>query len=258
MLPCISSRWVLNLHTAIATLALLATACVAQEVASVDASHVAPRTELRYPPVAQASCENDGPCTGGARVSVGIGCGAESPKDPRAIRTTLTWLDYLAYEEGEEAEFEVRLENVGTVSLRLPGTPHLADLQPADESVPFDYYSLSISLEILPFVGIGSIQLYGTDKASLITVHPGEWVRVRGRAQLYWNDQLKRRAGSGAIHETLTAFINLQKVKFIPHPRGHSTSITNLYPRRLRGDGLFIEFRKRQQPAVASVRGRRP
>lgn len=258
MQRCISNKWSRSiLLLALFTLPLrLLPVCAAQEVGYLDLTSAVARTQLRHPPRPEVQCGGDGPCVGhgGGWGSIGIGCGAESPKEPRALRTTLTWLDRVSYGDGEEIEFEVKLENVGTVAMKIPRTPHLADLQPADVSVPFDYYDISLSLQIAPFVSIGVVHLYGTEDRPAIDLQPGEWIRVRGRTELRFNDALKSRAASGKIHETLTAFAFLRKVTFIPHPGGYSESIKNLYPRRLQGPGLFVELRKPQQEDFASAK----
>src|ERR1700744_1290748 len=63
----------------------------AQEVAFVDLTGVTQRTQIRYP-APPPSKEGHG--VGGGFGGAGIACGASDPKDKRALRTTLLWLDH--------------------------------------------------------------------------------------------------------------------------------------------------------------------
>src|SRR5258707_14939074 len=120
--------------------ALLAVALpgAAQEVAYLNLIGVTPETELRHPPAPPPKCNPDGSCQmPGFSTGMSIGCGGTAGGEKRALRTTLTWMDRREYIEGDAAEFEVRIENAGSVPMNIPWTPHLAGLQPADESEPF-------------------------------------------------------------------------------------------------------------------------
>jgi hypothetical protein len=158
-------------------------AAAAQEVASVDVTQVTQRTTLRRPPSTAAT--SGGPtntnenhaCTDSSR---GIG----------TLRTTLIALDRAQYQFGDQPIFEVTIENAGSEPVQLPYSPHLADLQPADASRPFDFSQLSLVL----WVGGkrwnanmgGMVNLYGADDhpQTMLTLHPGEWVRIIAKGKI--------------------------------------------------------------------------
>jgi hypothetical protein len=167
-------------------LVVLAAAFVsAQEVAFIDLTGVTQRTEIRYPP---APPPKEGHGVGGGFGGAGIACGASDPKDKRALRTTLLWLDRETIRNGDLVTSELRVENAGSVPLDIPVHPHLSDLQPEDESQKFDYNEFSLVLEAGSHgeVPLGSISLYGSleKPETMVTLQPGEWVRVRGEIQI--------------------------------------------------------------------------
>src|SRR5215470_8043611 len=90
---------------------LLSTAVFAQEVGYLDLTGVTPRTNLRYPPSPppKVTCKNL-ICSGigGGFASTAIACGFGRRDDPRAIQTTVTWLDRLDYHIDDNIEFEIK------------------------------------------------------------------------------------------------------------------------------------------------------
>ena len=125
-----------------AVLLFCALPLAAQEVGYLDLLDVMPRTQLRAPAPPPPVCDENGCTVLGGIGGGSIGCGAGSPDDPRALKTTLVFLDRLTYKAGDSVEMEIRIENVGRVAIEVPWSPHLADLQPADESARFSYSNL--------------------------------------------------------------------------------------------------------------------
>ena len=159
------------------------TDCLAQEVGSVDLTKVKARTDLRRPPLTKK--------TSGARGGIkrDEGC-FDSTKNVGALRTQLISLDRTHYQIGDEPIFEVTVENVDTAPLRIPFSPHLADLQPKDPAQKFSYSELHIVLWIAAGdrwsanTG-GSVVLYGDDDhpATMLPLSPGEWAQIVGKGK---------------------------------------------------------------------------
>jgi hypothetical protein len=82
--------------------------------------------------------------------------------------------------------------NAGTASIDLPVAPHLSDLQPNDESVAFNYFSVALVVrgeaepQGAPVDSIGFVELFGSpDRAeSMMVLRPGEWIRVTANVKL--------------------------------------------------------------------------
>jgi hypothetical protein len=219
----------------------VASFCAAQEVLYVDLVRVTPRVMLREPPASPTRCTPDGQCTGGFNHGTIIGDVGVGVDEPRAVRISLTSLDSVEYSKGSTAEIEFKVENVGRVSLQLPVSPHVADLQPKDETRPFEYEELSL---VLQNNATKPLSLYGNQQHphTLVTIKPGEWIRVRGRAEFALSDiQWKNAAAHGA--QPITGEFWLHHVKFVPQPGGSIIQVDNIYPRHVTGDAMTIRFR---------------
>jgi len=227
-------------------LLLLSTSVVAQEVGYLDLTGVTPRTTLRYPPAPPPICKH-GVCIAGGSVGVAIACGAGDWRDPRSLKTTVTWLDQLDYQIGGNIEFEMQLENAGSETMAIPWTPHLADLQPADDSKPFDYLELDLNLDIkTDSIGITLplTTLYGSkETATIVELPPGAWVRIRGSTKLTANEAASKRAEQepGSAWEANVRF-GYRHDSFHPYPGGYGTEIDNDYPRSLTGNPLLLRI----------------
>lgn len=88
-------------------------ACVAQEVGFIDFTQIVARTELQHPaPRSDDASERRG---GTAAIHE---CGPRAT-EAGALRTTLIWLDRSEYAVGDHEEFEVRIQNVGSVQIEF-------------------------------------------------------------------------------------------------------------------------------------------
>lgn len=104
------------------------------------------------------------------------------------LKLEIANLDRNLYRPGEPVVFELKLTNQGTQPVVLPWGVQRADVEPAGVS-SFEFVLASCSLGVptgkftraaLP----GAIFLYGSDlqPTSLLTLRPGEWATLRGRA----------------------------------------------------------------------------
>ena len=116
----------------------------AQEIKYIDLSAVQQRTELRHPPASPATCEDGTSCVGGGSGGVSVVDGAPDQRDPHALGVYLMRVTPTDINPFEPFEAEFKVLNTGQVSLELPVSPYLSDLQPGDESLDFHYLSLSL------------------------------------------------------------------------------------------------------------------
>jgi len=119
----------------------LGSVVAAQEVASIDLTGLRPRIDLRYPPSPPAKCNQEGVCVSGGYGGMSVACWGSVPGE---LRIDLTYLDRSEYGDGDVTEIEATIENAGRVPLQIPSSPHLADLQPSDESAEFNVQELQL------------------------------------------------------------------------------------------------------------------
>jgi hypothetical protein len=222
----------------------------AQEVRVVDLLDVKQRTDLRFPP-APSDCIPGELCVGGGVGGGGVADGAPDPRDPRALgvaldRVTPTDITLDAF----EAEF--RLLNTGLAPINVPVWPHLSDLQPSSESQPFSYLSLALEVRlsgtgVVQAFGVGWVELYGSaeHEDTVITLKPGEWVRVKAKVKLHtWptkptEAQLR---GDFWFHDNV----------FKPQIGGGFTAAVNVYPNHTPFPPVAVNFSPTHHPAQES------
>jgi hypothetical protein len=213
----------------------------AQEVKVVDLSNVQQRTALRFPPAQQPNCEPGTACVGGGIGGGSVADGAPDRRDPLALGVAL---DRVAPTditlEAFEADF--RVLNTGLTPIELPVSPHLSDLQPAGESQPFSYLSLALVVDLsatgpVQAFGVGWVELYGSTEHedTIVTLEPGQWVRVKAKVTLHtWPSQ--------PIEAQLRGDFWLRKNLFRPQNGGGFTEAVNLYPNRTTFPALVVHF----------------
>jgi len=223
-------------------LLLLGTSAVleAQEVRVVDLLNVNQRTELRFPP-ALSDCIDDKPCVGGGIGGGSVADGAPDPRDPRALgvaldRVTPTDITLDAFET------EFRLLNTGLAPISVPVWPHLSDLQPSPESQPFSYLSLALEVRLsgtgpAQASGFGWVELYGSvdREDTIVTLKPGEWVRVKAKVKLQtWpmNAMQAQLRGDFWYHDNV----------FKPRIGGSFTEAVNVYPNHTLLPAVAVHF----------------
>lgn len=206
------SHCVVRLSLAVAIAAALGGNCPAQEVATVDLAKATARVELRRPEAAQAESgvrgftdeDNQGSCP---LTFPGVPVNPESNNNnvTGAVRTTLVSLDRTHYQVGDEPTFEVTVENVDSTPVRIPISPHLAELQLKDPAKKFAYSELRLVLWIAGKEGGastgGGLSLYGADRNAdtMLTLNLGEWVRVIGKGKIGFPPANGKRT-AGPIH----------------------------------------------------------
>jgi len=167
----------------VAAASALGARCAAQEVGFVDLTKVTAHRGLRHPsPTRGANEARSGvqevrPCF-------------DSVNSEGELRATLVSLDRTHYQVGDEPTFEVTVENVSSASLRIPFSPHLADLQPENPAQKFTHSELQLVLWIAAGTEWrantgGGVTLYGAEDHpnTMLTLNPGEWVRIIGKGK---------------------------------------------------------------------------
>jgi hypothetical protein len=202
-----------------------------QEVKFIDISNIRQRTELRNPPAPKSDCKEGTGCIGGGYGGGSVGDGAPDQRDPHALGIYLLRVTPTDINPAEPFQVEFKILNTGTASIELPVSPHLSDLQPNDESVTFSYFSLALVVRgegetQRPHVAcMGFVELYGSPDhpESMLTLQPGEWIRVSTNVKLLTSppEPLSARF-QGAFW--------LRKNTFHPHAGGQFIEANNLYP----------------------------
>jgi hypothetical protein len=213
--------------------------CSAQEVASLDLTKVAARVDLRRP-----AATSDMPAGYSGAQSARY-CG--SAQKTGALHTSLVSLDRADYQVGEEARFEVTIQNVGSEPTQIPFSPHLADLQPSDPAEKFAYFQLEIALWIAGdgwSSTTGGAILYGSDNLAhtLLTLQPGEWVRVVAKGNLQLESNLVELSKSGFPADHVYATSTLFREETLVKPRNSATVATEVCLTETGEQGLPIQL----------------
>lgn len=221
----------------------------AQEVKFVDLTTIEQRIALRTTPSPpqQVHRNADGSfsVTGSARGALIGDCGVGA-NESRVLRTTVTWLDRPSYAVGDSIEWEVKVENVGSVPMTLAISPHLSDLQPSDASEPFSYEETGLGLSVRDEHGVidlAHVSVYGSDSqpGTLLELKVGEWVRFRSRSKLDFPNIREVQTLQG---ETIARFW-LHHGKITPAPGTYGTALMNQCPRVSEGEGSHVVIRRR-------------
>ena len=199
----------------------------AQEIKSIDLSLEPQRTELRHPAAPPSDCEPGKGC-GGGYGGVSVTDGAPDRRDQHALGVYLLRVAPTDIDPAKPFEAEFRVLNTGLAPIDLPVSPHLSDLQPADESMAFSYFTLALVVHLEGSQGntppVGFVELYGsTDhEGTMLALRPGEWISVKANVKLRsWPEQVSTR---------FRGEFWLRRKAFHPHPGGEFTEIQNLYP----------------------------
>jgi hypothetical protein len=209
----------------------------AQEIAFLDLTGVRPRVDLRYPPSPPARCNKE-VCSGGGYGGIGIGCGGAAPGE---LRVNLIYLDRSEYFDGDMAEIETTIENVGKIPLQIPWTPHRADLQPPDARTRFRVYEFQVGLFLNWADGsstsLGWINLYGdpAQPETMVMLDPGERVRIRGQVEISATHADGIALPALELAQRASAKTLFRKVGYVPRPGGMSEQISNGSPKEIVG-----------------------
>lgn len=213
-------------------LALLALPGVlrAQEVKYIDLAGVRQRTELRNPPAPQSECGEGRGCLGGGSGGIIMGDGAPDRRDPHALGIYLMRVTPTDINAAEPFQVEFKILNTGTAPIELPISPHLSDLQPSDESLTFNYFSLALAVRGMadpqgaPVDSVGRVELYGSPDhpESMMVLRPGEWIRVNANVKLL-------KCPPAPVSARFRGEFWSRKNTFRPQPGGQFTEVNNLY-----------------------------
>lgn len=139
------------------------------------------------------------------------------PPPPR-LKIALLHTEKNSYQFGDEAIFEVLIENITRKVVVIPWAAELDIVKPDDDRDPPGYASalLSLVIEVQPYgwVLLASQSIYGSDvmAGSLKRLAPGEKVRIRAPGMLYVGDSAaaeqiaKRLPGKYEVHAKLSLF----------------------------------------------------
>jgi hypothetical protein len=221
----------------------------AQEVKYIDISNVCQRTELRFPPAPPPDCKEDKSCVGGGYSSGSVGDGGADRRDPHALAIYLVRVTPTDINLAEPFQVEFKILNSGTAPIELPVSPNLSDLQPSDETVAFDYFSLALVVRGEgepqgPAVNCGgSVELFGsTDHPeSMMRLLPGEWIRASANVKL-------RESPPEPVSARFQGDFWLRKNTFRPHPGGQSMEIHNMYPNDTPTPFVTVRLLPRKSP----------
>jgi hypothetical protein len=207
-----------------------------QEIRYIELSSAEQRTELRHPLV----CGEEVLWCGKRGSSV---VDAPPEKPGRALGVYLLRVTPSDINPLEMFEAEFKVLNTGQVSLELPVSKDLSDLQPNDESADFHYFELSLVVFIQPEPqgpdahGIGSISLYGSTgrDGSMIVLRPGEWIRVKARMKLHtWP--------SAPVFAQFQGRFFLRSILFHPNPGEGFTEVQRLYPNETSSPSIVVHL----------------
>ena len=198
----------------VTTLLTFVAAAGAQEIQFIDLTLDPQRVALRFPPpVASPS----GFGSGGGGGSVGD-C-APDFRDPHAASVYLDGIEGEKINPAQPFVAVFRLVNTGQLPISVPVSPHRADLQPVDPSVPFTYLDLGLVVRVIGVLAPPAyVRLYGAVDHSGTTrvLKPGEWIRVKASLKLdlpsasctslklqpgFWMHRNQFRATSGYLQE---------------------------------------------------------
>jgi hypothetical protein len=211
----------------------------AQEIKSIDLSLESQRIELRHPAAPPSDCEPGKGC-GGGYGGVSVTDGGPDQRDQHALGVYLLRVAPTDIDPAKPFEAEFRVLNTGLAAINLPVSPHLSDLQPADESMAFSYFSLALVVHLEGPQGntppVGFVELYGsTDhEGTMLALRPGEWISVKANVKLgSWPEQVSTR---------FRGEFWLRRKTFHPHPGGEFTEIQNLYPNKTQTPAIPVHL----------------
>ena len=195
----------------------------AQEVKYIDLSVAPQRTQLRHPPT--PPCK-DGVC--GGYGGGGVADDAPDKSAPHALGVYLLRVDPTEVNPAQPFEAEFRVLNTGLAPIEIPVSPHLSDLQPADESAPFSYFSLTLVVSIegdWRHPAFAFVELYGMKEhdGTMLALRPGEWIHVKAKMQPRYSPPESATVG-------LSGRFWLRRNRFTPHAGGDFTMMENVYP----------------------------
>ena len=173
----------------------------------------------------------------------------DSPHQAGALRVSLVSLDRTHSKVGDEPTFEVTVENIDSAPLRIPFSPHLADLQPENPGKKFAYSELQLELwvaasEVWSANTGGAISLYGAEDhaGTMATLRPGESVRIIGKGKLALPDEGRavRLIHAGHVVDRVYARVSLYSVEALLTATAAATVRREVCPGQKQGQSVPI------------------
>ena len=141
------------------------------------------------------------------------------------------------------------IENVGSVPVEMPFSPHLADLQPADPSQKFGYSLVTVQF----WIGgtkwewtssEGDVALYGASQhpGTMLTMHPGEWVRIIGTGKITRPDDVMRFIRNGDAVNHANAQVSIHEVETLLTANAEATISHGVCPNRSQGPSAGMKL----------------
>jgi len=219
----------------------------AQKVANYDLTDAKPLERLR-PPVPTSPSPR--PATRGRlhppppptpeESDEGV-CGGILASPP--LEVSILSLDRDSYAFGDEFTFVLRLKAI--YPTRVPVRASMAEIEPSDPNVGYEWRSMWLSLELQSSthrtVGVGMrlLQLYGSKDTpgSEIDLKAGEWIELRGKARMKW---------ANSPHGTLPA----SKEKYVLRLPLKSAKEFDARAFAMRGEGYRYDAASRKETRV--------
>ena len=173
------------LPRAVGCLLLIPHSVFAQEVASYDYTNTKHSDRL-HPPLPAPSPKR---LPNGMLAVEGV-CGGISGNPWLAV--SLVSLDRDSYAFGDEFIFVLRVKAL--YSTRVPFRASLAEIEPSDPNVSYEWIPLRLSVELRSLahrtVLVPLLRLYGSKALpdSEIDLKAGEWIELRGKSRMKWDN----------------------------------------------------------------------
>jgi hypothetical protein len=213
----------------------------AQEVGSIDLTKITAQKQLRRPPSTQ---NESGPRGGVEQVRACF----HSSRKVGTLRADVVALDRTHYQINDEPILEVMLDNTGAGPITIPFSPQLVDVQAKDPAQRFAYLELNIALWIASDTWSantgGIVTLYGSEEhaGTMLTLNPGESVRVIGRGKLLWPDGIEDRLLRSHPADRVFAQAELYRAQTLVTSRQSATTKQALCLAQSEGQSAAIEI----------------
>jgi hypothetical protein len=128
--------------------------------------------------------------TAGRIIDSDFSMAGDSRRKTNALKITLIDIDKESYFLGDQAIFNIKLENIGQTAIILPWSANYDRVKPDDEKRPPGYLSAIINLAVegnsQGTLFFGGESVYGSDllPGSLKRLEPGGSARIKVRTQL--------------------------------------------------------------------------
>jgi|SRR5271167_359186 len=124
------------------------------------------------------------------------------------LTVSLVSMDKTEYSVGDDFSYTLQVRTAGAEIVRVPTLFNVADLEPDDPNVSFNYEAMEIWLGFSEesnerSLSVPLLRLYGSDEMpwSAIELKPGMFIEVRGKAKLKRLDPERRMDSAGRFFD---------------------------------------------------------